>query len=69
MKIMNLNEFLNHIKHNSLVINIFTGARIEFLGTVGEFKTAVVKEKLGKCLIDKIETLTQELNIFLMEVL
>lgn len=62
---MNVNEFLYHIKHNSLEINIFTGARIEFLGTVGEYKTAVVKEKIGECQIDKIEPLTNELNIFL----
>lgn len=64
---MTLNEFLSHIKHNSLGINIFTGARIEFLGTVGEYKTAIVKEKIGERQIDKIEPLVHELNIFIKE--
>lgn len=64
---MNVNEFLSHIKHNSLGINIFTGARIEFLGTVGEYKTAIAKEKIGERQIDRIEPLSTELNIFIKE--
>lgn len=65
---MKLNEFICHIKHNSLGIDIFTGGRIEFLGTVGEFKNAIVKQKIGERQIDKIEPLSQSLNIFLKEV-
>lgn len=65
---MTLLEFLNHIKHNSLGIDIFTGAKIEFLGTVGEFKNAIVRQKIGERQIDRIEPLSQSLNIFLNEV-
>ena len=64
---MKLNDFIDHIKHNSLVVDIFTGARIEFLGTVGEFKNAVVRGKIGERQIEKIEPLSQSLNIFLKE--
>ena len=64
---MTLNEFLSHIKHNSLGITIFTGARIEFLGTVGEYRTAIVKDKINNRIIDRIEPLVTELNIFIKE--
>lgn len=62
---MNLNDFISHIKHNSLWIDVFTGAKIEFLGTVGEFKNAVVRNKIGYRIINKIEPLVNSLNIFL----
>lgn len=62
---MKLNDFINHIKHNSLGIDIFTEAKIEYLGTVGDFKNAIVKNKIGERKIYKIEPLANSLNIFL----
>lgn len=64
---MKFNDFISHIKHNSLYIHVFTGARIDFLGTVGEYKTAILKRKIGDRKIYKIEPLTNSLNIFLEE--
>ncbi len=71
---MTLNEFINHIKHNSLTINIFEKPydeldfhKIHFLGSVGEFKTAVIKRYIGEWRILKIEPLEFELNIYIKE--
>ena len=63
---MTLNEFIDHIKHNSLGIDIFIEGQIQFVaGTIGEFKNAVIRQKIGNLRIEKIEPLSQSLNIFL----
>ena len=71
---MTLNEFINHIKHNSLTINIFEKPdealdfhKIHFLGSMGEFKNAVIKRYIGEWRIFKIEPLEFELNIYIKE--
>lgn len=63
---MTLNEFVKELKHRSTYINVFYNAKIMFLGTVGEYSTAVIKDKIGSIPIAKIEPLTAgNLNIFL----
>ena len=64
---MTLNEFINHLKHNSINLNIFAGAKIMYLGSVGSYKTSIVKPKIGNLKIEKIEPLEldENINIFL----
>jgi hypothetical protein len=64
---MNLNEFISHIKHRSLKICVSYGGGIAYLGTVGEFESANVRSKIGKCKINTIEPISGSLNIFLEE--
>lgn len=66
---MTLGEFINHIKHNSLYIDIFgyDTARMYFTGYVGSYKTAVVKSKIDDVEIGKIEPLVTSLNIFIKD--
>lgn len=49
MNRMTLNEFINHIKHNSLEItindNLFTNAM--YIDSIGSFKTSIIKSKIG----------------------
>ncbi len=46
---MTLNEFVNHIKHNSLSIHVrcFNKDIPEYHGTFGDFKNSVYKHKYG----------------------
>ncbi len=44
---MTLGEFLNHIKHKSLKIEIHIESDILFEGTIGEYSTSVVKSKIN----------------------
>lgn len=62
---MTINEFISHIKHKSLTINIFEGGKIWYLGDVGGFVHAVVQDKIGHRIIDKIEPIEFQLNIFI----
>lgn len=62
---MTLYEFISELKHKSLGLDIFTEARIEYLGTLGELLHAIVLGKIGHREIDKIEPLSKSLNIFL----
>lgn len=64
---MILNDFIEHIKHNSLGIDIFGSCKMYYTGTIGTFKNAVVKSKIGNAIIEKIEPLSQSLNIFIKE--
>lgn len=52
---MTLNEFVNHIKHNSLDINVFCDIKeIPFYhGTFGTYKSSVYKQKYGNIEISK----------------
>ena len=65
---MELNEFLCHIKHNNLGIDIFGSCKCYYTGTVGTFKHATIKGKIGKWKIEKIEPLSQTLSIYLKEI-
>lgn len=62
---MTLNEFINHIKHNSLEIDIFIEGQFCYCGSIGAFKTHLKKEKYGDYKIQKIEPLSTNLEIFL----
>lgn len=66
---MGLGEFINHIKHNSVGIDIFgyDTAKFYYTGTVGSYKTAVVKSKIDDVEIGKIEPLVTSLNIFIKD--
>ena len=45
---MKLNEFINHIKHNSVYINISNKFNSSiYSGTIGEFKTSIIKDKIN----------------------
>lgn len=45
---MKLYEFINHIKHNSVYINISNKFNHSiYSGTIGEFKTSVIKDKIN----------------------
>jgi hypothetical protein len=46
---MKIREFINHIKHKSLKITIYSNIlkpKVWFEGTIGEYSTSVVKSKL-----------------------
>ena len=64
---MTMNEFINHLKHNSININVFESGKIWYLGSVGSYKTSIVKSKIGNFRIDKIEPLEldENMNIFI----
>ena len=64
---MTLNEFINHLKHNSININVFEDGKIWYLGSVGSYKTSIVKSKIGNFRIEKIEPLEldENMNIFI----
>lgn len=67
---MTLNEFIEHIKHNSVTMDIFAGVnscKFYFTGTIGTFKNAVLRSKIGNVRIVKIEPLAQSFNIFIDE--
>ena len=66
---MKLGEFINHIKHNSLYIDIFgyDSAKIYFTGDIGTYKTSVIKSKINELKIGKIEPLVNSLNIFIKD--
>lgn len=66
---MTLNEFINHLKHNSININVFEGGKIWYLGSVGSYKTSIVKPKIGNFRIEKIEPLEldENMNIFIKD--
>lgn len=45
---MKLNEFINHIKHNSVYINISNKFNnLLYSGTIGTYKTSVIKDKIN----------------------
>lgn len=62
---MTLNDFISHIKHNSLQLVVSTAGGKNFLGTVGEFKNAIIKNLIGEFKIIKITPLANSLNILL----
>ena len=64
---MTMNEFINHLKHNSININVFESGKIWYLGSVGSYKTSIVKSKIGNFRIEKIEPLEldENMNIFI----
>ena len=58
---MTLGEFLNHIKHKSLKIEIITtihydnqSSEVNFKGTLSEYQTSVVKSEINDKLIEII---------------
>ena len=61
---MELDKFIAHIKHRSCFINIFEDAHLLFIGTIGEYLTSVIRGKIGDSLVEKIEPLTNDFNIF-----
>lgn len=68
---MNLDDFIKHIAHNSVGIDIFgynNSCKFYYTGSVGTYKNSVIRNKIGKCRIGKIEPLEQSLNIFIEEV-
>lgn len=66
---MSLGEFIDHIKHNSLYIDVFgfDSATMYYTGYVGSYRTSVIKSKINNFKIGKIEPLVNSLNIFIME--
>ena len=70
---MTLNDFIEHIKHRSLSIDVSQrsgtqGIILErFHGTVGEYSTSLVKEKIGKVKIDYIVPDDNQLMIVIKE--
>lgn len=45
---MKLYEFINHIKHNKIYINITNKFNDSiYSGTIGEFKTSIIKDKIN----------------------
>lgn len=61
---MKLDKFIEHIKHKSLFINVFEDAHLLFIGTIGEYLTSTIRSKIHDSLIEKIEPLTNDFNIF-----
>lgn len=66
---MRLDEFISHIKHNSLYIDVFgaNSAKIYYSDYIGAYKTSVVKSKIGSMIINKIEPLVNSLNIYIVD--
>ena len=68
---MKLNEFINHIKHNSLSIEIIDYSYITIYdGSIGSYKTSVIKNKIDEkgifidnCIIFKIHDTNYKLKI------
>ena len=53
---MTLNEFVNHIKHNRLSINVRVSVKDlpHYHGTFGDFKNSVYKQKYGNIEISHV---------------
>lgn len=65
---MTLDQFINHIKHKSLMIDVFqcnNGCKQYYSGLIGSYLTSVVRSKIGSCRIEKIEPLVTSFNIFI----
>ena len=63
---MTLIQFINHLKHRSISLNIFYNAKIIYLGDVGSYMHWIYKSKFDDCKIIKIEPIpTDSLNIFI----
>ena len=63
---MKLVEFINHIKHNSLSIKIIGSNYITIYdGSIGSYKTSVIKNKIDECEINKILTDENQLYIYI----
>lgn len=64
---MKLNEFINHIKHNSLSIMIIDFDYHETLydGSIGSYKNACVRSEIDNCKIVKILTDENQLYIYI----
>lgn len=62
---MTLNEFINHIKHNSLELRIHFVCDTEplWLCDIGSFKTSVIKSHIGECKISIIHPLSKGFKI------
>lgn len=65
---MKLLDFVNHLKHNSIVINLYVKGVITiyaFKGTLGEFKHWVKAPVYYDFMIHHISCYNKEFNIFI----
>lgn len=63
---MTLIQFINHLKHKSIGLNVFYNAKIIYLGTVGDYMHWINKNVVANCRIIKIEPIpTDSFKIFI----
>ena len=64
---MTLNEFINHIKHNSLEItisdNLFDNPM--YRDSIGAFKTSITKSKIGDLKILDVEPYSDDSGFYI----
>lgn len=63
---MTLIEFINHLKHKSIGLNVFHNGKIIFLGDVGTYMHWVGRNLYDGCKVNKIEPIPADsFNIFI----
>lgn len=63
---MTLIEFINHLKHKSIGLNVFHNGKIIFLGDVGTYMHWVGRNLYDGSKVNKIEPIpTDSFNIFI----